>query len=280
MQSTYFHTEIKNGIEYLIIENEVATCRISLFGGHVLSFIPKRDNRDRLWVSPLAFLNGERPIRGGVPVCWPWFSDDHGQEKGELPAHGFLRTQHWAVKQTDSTETLSKVVLIPGTTKCKGFEFDASVELIVEVGESLTMTLVTENTGDVPFSFNCALHTYFDVENIKDVELKGLYGEYKDKLSDWEILNTPTAYTIEGEVDRIHLEAIPSVVIERDQSDYIAIESSQHDSLVVWNPWQGAATMSDMDAFSYKQMVCVETAITQGKQLLPGEKCAMRQKVS
>ena len=59
MQSTYFHTEIKNGIEYLIIENEVATCRISLFGGHVLSFIPKRDNRDRLWVSPLAFLNGE-----------------------------------------------------------------------------------------------------------------------------------------------------------------------------------------------------------------------------
>ena len=117
------------------------------------------------------------------------------------------------------------------------------------------------------------------LEQKKD-EVYNLFTQYKDKLSDWEILNTPTPYTIEGEVDRIHLEAIPSVVIEREGTNYIAIESSQHDSLVVWNPWQGAATMSDMDAFSYKQMVCVETTITQGKQLLPGEKCAMRQKVS
>ncbi|MFS1703652.1 D-hexose-6-phosphate mutarotase [Alteromonas sp. AMM-1] len=279
MQSQHFHTESKNGIEYLVINNDAASCRISLFGGHVLSYIPSRDNRDRLWVSPVAFLNGERPIRGGVPVCWPWFSDAHGKAKGELPAHGFLRTQHWTVKQSDSTATLSKVVLVPSSTKGKGFDFDASVELIIEVGESLVITLVTRNTGDQTFSFNCALHTYFDVENIKEVELKGLYGEYKDKLADWEISNTPSPYVIAGEVDRIHLEAIPTVSINRNGSEFIRVESQQHDSLVVWNPWQGAATMSDMDAFSYKQMVCVETAITQGKTLAPGEFCAMRQQV-
>lgn len=279
MQAEHFHTETKNGIEYLTVQNSKASCRISLFGGHVLSYIPTRDNRDRLWVSPVAFLNGERPIRGGVPVCWPWFSDDHGKAKGELPAHGFLRTQNWSVKQTDSSESHSTVVLTPGTTKGKGFDYDVSVELIVEVGESLNITLVTKNTGDQAFTFNCALHSYFDVESIKDVELKGLYGSYKDKLADWEILDTPAPYTIEAEVDRIHLEAIPSVVIERDGKEYIKVDSQQHDSLVVWNPWQGAATMSDMDAFSYKQMVCVETAITQGKSLNPGESCAMRQEV-
>ncbi len=279
MQAEHFHTETKNGIEYLTVQNSKASCRISLFGGHVLSYIPTRDNRDRLWVSPVAFLNGERPIRGGVPVCWPWFSDDHGKAKGELPAHGFLRTQNWSVKQTDSSVSHSTVVLTPGTTKGKGFDYDVSVELIVEVGESLNITLVTKNTGDQAFTFNCALHSYFDVESIKDVELKGLYGSYKDKLADWEILDTPSPYTIEAEVDRIHLEAIPSVSIERDGKEYIKVDSQQHDSLVVWNPWQGAATMSDMDAFSYKQMVCVETAITQGKSLNPGESCAIRQEV-
>lgn len=279
MQAEHFHTETKNGIEYLTVQNSKASCRISLFGGHVLSYIPTRDNRDRLWVSPVAFLNGERPIRGGVPVCWPWFSDDHGKAKGELPAHGFLRTQNWSVKETDSTESHSTVVLIPGTTKGKGFDYEVSVELIVEVGESLIITLVTKNTGDQAFTYNCALHSYFDVESIKDIELKGLYGRYKDKLADWAVLDTPMPYTIEAEVDRIHLEAIPSVSIEREGQAFINVDSQQHDSLVVWNPWQGAATMSDMDAFSYKQMVCVETAITQGKSLNPGESCAMRQEV-
>lgn len=74
----YFYIEIKNGIEYFIIENEVVMCCISLFGGYVLLFIFKRDNWDWLWVSLFVFLNGECFICGGVLVCWFWFSDDYG----------------------------------------------------------------------------------------------------------------------------------------------------------------------------------------------------------
>lgn len=116
----------------------------------------------------------------------------------------------------DSIEMLSKVVFILGIIKGKGFEFDVFVEFIVEVGELLIMILVIENIGDVFFFFNCVLYIYFDVENIKDVEFKGLYGEYKDKLLDWEILNILIVYIIEGEVDRIYFEVIFSVVIECD----------------------------------------------------------------
>lgn len=105
-----------SGVTFLDIDNAFATARVSLFGGHVLSYIPKQDGQERLWLSPHAVLSGEKPIRGGIPVCWPWFSDDHGREKGQLPAHGYLRSQVWKIQHSEDTDTGTVLVLRPTFT--------------------------------------------------------------------------------------------------------------------------------------------------------------------
>ena len=231
--------EESSGITFLQVDNAFATSRISLFGAHVLSFVPKSDNVDRLWLSPHAFLNGERPIRGGIPICWPWFADNHGREKGELPAHGFLRTQTWQIQSSEDTEAGTRIVLTPNFSRGEGFEYDCQVSYEILVGEQLSVTLKTENTGIVPFTFNAALHSYFAVESIGKTEITGIEGEYKDKLEDWAIKPTPSPYVFSGE------------------------------TIVVWNPWQGAASIADMDAFGYRHMLCIETSVTNGVTIEP-----------
>lgn len=268
------------GITFLDINNPLASGRISLYGGHVLSYVPKHDDKERLWLSPHAFLNGERPIRGGIPVCWPWFSDDHGKEKGELPSHGFLRTQVWQLKTSEDSDEGTRIVLTPSFTRGDGFEFDCRVSLIVVFGKQLSVSLETENTGVVPFTFNQALHTYFAVPDINKVTLDGVSGKYKDKLQNWAVQDTPSPYTFTGETDRIHLEPIEHITINSAKHPLTAVHSQGHDSVVIWNPWRGAATMSDMDAFGYTHMVCVETACTKGIMLNPKETHRMTQMVT
>lgn len=268
-----------NGLTFLDVSNALASARISLFGGHVLSYIPKSDEKERLWVSPHAYLNGERPIRGGIPVCWPWFSDDHGREKGALPAHGFLRTQVWKLVNSEDTDNGTSIKLAPSFTRAEGFENDCKVTMLINVGETMEVSLITENSGVVPFEFNCALHSYFHVDHIQKTQLNGIEGDYKDKLDDWAVKPTPTPYTITGETDRIHLAPIEVAEIEVDGSPFTDVLSQGNDSLVVWNPWQGAASISDMDAFGYKHMLCVETSLTQGKTLAPGESHTLKQTI-
>jgi glucose-6-phosphate 1-epimerase len=269
-----------NGLTFLEVDNHLGSAKISLFGGHVLSFIPKKDGQERLWVSPHAYLNGERPIRGGIPVCWPWFSDDHGKAKGELPAHGFLRTQVWQLTSSSEDETGTHITLAPSFTRAEGFEHDCAVTLSITVGDTLSVSLITENTGVVPFTYNCALHSYFHVDHIQAVRLEGITGDYKDKLDDWAIKPTPELYTFTGETDRIHMSAVEKASIVVNDTPFTDVGSKGHDSLVVWNPWQGAASISDMDPFGYKHMVCVESSITQGKTLQPSESHAMVQTIT
>ena len=272
--------EESSGITFLQVDNAFATSRISLFGAHVLSFVPKSDNVDRLWLSPHAFLNGERPIRGGIPICWPWFADDHGREKGELPSHGFLRTQTWQIQSSEDVEEGTRIVLTPTFTRGEGFEYDCLVSYEILVGKQLSVTLKTENTGIVPFTFNAALHTYFAVPSIGKTEITGIEGDYKDKLEDWAVKPAPVPYLFSGETDRIHQFAAPDVTIRVEDTPLTRVTSMGHDSIVVWNPWQGAASIADMDAFGYRHMLCVETSVTNDITVEPEHAHSITQIVS
>ncbi|APD90246.1 D-hexose-6-phosphate mutarotase [Alteromonas mediterranea] len=268
-----------NGLTFLDVDNALATARISLFGGHILSYVPKSDDKERLWVSPHAYLNGERPIRGGIPVCWPWFSDDHGREKGALPSHGFLRTQVWKLIDSKDDDSGTTIELSPSFTRADGFENECNVSMVIKVGNTMDVSLITENTGVAPFEFNCALHTYFHVDHIQHTLISGIEGQYKDKLDNWALKATPTPYAITGETDRIHLAPIKTADIEVDGNAFTQVVSEGNDSLVVWNPWQSAASISDMDPFGYKHMLCVETSLTQGKTLAPSECHTLKQTI-
>ena len=172
------------------------------------------------------------------------------------------------------------MVLVPGTTVGKGFTGQAKLSLQVTVAHQLTMKLVTENTGTKPFTYTCALHTYFAVKDIEDTKLLGLSGQYKDKTRNWAMLDTPSPYDFTEETDRVHLVTPQCLSIESGQHT-TRVDSYGHDSIVVWNPWQAnSKEMKDMTDHGYQTMLCVETAITQGMELMPGDQHALVQVVS
>ncbi|MDU0355537.1 D-hexose-6-phosphate mutarotase [Paraglaciecola aquimarina] len=267
----------RSTIQILQIDNALATAEISLFGGHILSFVPKRDNRERLWVSPKAALDGKKAIRGGVPICWPWFGD---HKDSHYPAHGYVRNQNWQIINSKDSTTGTTVTLRPNASVDDGFSGDAQLTLVVEVGENLTIQLHTENLGNHTFSYNCALHSYFSIVDINLCQLAGIEGVYLDKTRGYDSFDTPALYNFSEETDRVHLNKTPQVDIT-DGPLLTSVCSTGHDSIIVWNPWQKKSiSMADMSDNGYLSMVCVETAITQGQTVNPGETHVVEQVIS
>ena len=262
-------------VETLDIDNAHATLSISLWGAQILSFKPKHDQRERLFQSNKIVLDGSKSLRAGVPVCWPWFAQRDGYQK-----HGFVRQRHWQVLSASDETDYTEIVLSPIDMEGKGFDGTAELSLTVRIGKTLSITLTTTNRGDESFEFNAALHTYFLVNNINDVELNGLSGTYSDKTRNWAMLETPAPYRFTEETDRIHLSPVKQVTIVEGAAQ-TGVESAGHDSVVVWNPWaENSANLRDMGPEAYRRMVCVETAVTQGKTLRPNETHRLIQVIS
>lgn len=259
---------LHENVTVLCVDNLHAHAEISLFGGQVLSFQPHRDGRERLFLSALARLDGSKSIRGGIPVCWPWFGA-HPQDNS-LPAHGYVRTRQWTLQDAFESVESTTLVLQASSTDGPGFDGSAALELHITIGSSLRLELFTRNTGTQPFPLSCALHSYFAVTDTRHTQLDGLTGTYSDKTRNWALFDTPTPYGFSEETDRIHLQACRELRIVEEHSS-TTIQSLGHDSIVVWNPWDTCAQkFPDMEAVDYTRMLCVETALTQGYQLAPG----------
>jgi len=257
-------------VTLLDVRNAHASATVSLFGGQVLSFIPHSDGRERLFLSERARLDGSKSIRGGVPVCWPWFGA-HKQEAA-LPAHGYARTRQWQLVSTQDTPERTVLLLQLEPAEGAGFSGSAHLQLQISISSNLELQLLTTNTGAQAFPLSCALHTYFAVQDIRQTRLEGLTGEYSDKTRDWAHFATPATYGFSEETDRIHLQPSPWVDIVEDGGALTRLESTGHDSIVVWNPWEACArNFPDMEPADYTRMLCVETALTQGFRLQPGQ---------
>jgi glucose-6-phosphate 1-epimerase len=268
--STIIERRLSPLVTCLDIENTFATARISLWGAQVLSFVPRADQRERLFLSPQARFDGSKAIRGGVPLCWPWFGAHPESNAGQaLPSHGYARTRRWQLLESTQGPTTRLLLVLPDPAGA-GFAGSASVSLEVLVGRELTLTLRTLNTGNAAFPLTTALHSYFSVADIRQCELRGLSGMYSDKTRNWAMLETPQPYRFSEETDRIHLQAANTVTIV-EPACATPIRSAGHDSIVVWNPWaDNSRLLPDMGEDAYRNMLCVETAVTQGCQVQPG----------
>ncbi|PWQ93916.1 D-hexose-6-phosphate mutarotase [Leucothrix arctica] len=254
-------------LKTLMIDNQFATAEIALFGAHMLSFIPKHVQRERLYVSDSSIRDGKRAIRGGVPICWPWFG---GLNEG-YQMHGYARERVWELISATEKDDCTELVLSLADTIGEGFFGKATVSVAICVGKTLSMSLTTTNVGDDAFEFSTALHTYFAVDDINRVELVGMTGDYTDKVNDWAIGTTPVPYRFPERTDRIHFNPAKYLtIVEGDNT--VNIESAGHDSIIVWNPGaELSKSMTDMSDDSYLKMLCVETGVTQGKKLAVGE---------
>ena len=251
------------GLGICEITNGHAVASVALQGAQLLSWIP-RGEQPAIWLSRDARFEVGRSIRGGVPVCWPWFGPHATQPS--FPAHGFVRTVPWRVCETKILEDGATFVAFSVTrtdTTDVFWPHTVELELAVKVGVTLEFDLVTRNTGSESITIGEALHSYFSVGDVRHIAVEGLEGcVYIDKLDSGKRKQQSGPVVFDAETDRIYLDASAECLINDPRMQRrIRIVKSGSRSTVVWNPWvDKAERMGDMGENGYLNMVCVESA--------------------
>lgn len=245
------------------IKNEYANAIISTYAGQILSYRPVSQNSDMLFLSEAAYFRDGKAIKGGTPVCWPWFGADP-ENKGRA-AHGFVRNRQWQVTGTQTLDDGSTRIVLGidsnnETLAIWPHAFELSIQFTL--GASLEISLATTNRDSQPVEITQALHTYFKVGDISKTQLLGLEGKsYIDTLDNNQTKTQQGLVEFVAETDRIYTDVDSDIilndpVLERN----IKIASTGSKSAVVWNPWvEKSASMDDFLDEEYKIMLCVET---------------------
>lgn len=254
-----------DGIKVLHITHPKAKATISLFGGHLLSFQPT-GKKETIWMSEKADFSGKNPLRGGIPICWPWFG------KAALPSHGFARTSLWTLSEHRENDHGVMVRLSLNDTEETRAIWPHSfhVDVVFEITDTLNVHLISTNTNDIPIEIGGALHTYLNIGNIRDIKISGLGQKYAEK---GECKTGADTVSFEQEIDRIYTNAEENILIEDPSLErQLKISNTGHNGVVLWNPWSIISTqIQDMPDDGYQTMVCVESCIYDRSVLLePG----------
>lgn len=248
----------KGGLTEINITTPVSTAQIYTHGAHVTRF-QKNGEPPFLFMSAESLFAAGKAIRGGVPICFPWF----GGRTGDV-AHGFARVTPWQIVKTSAAAdgTVTIVLALPALAERPNWK-NLRTEFTVTVSDKLTMELTASNEGcDGPMSLEDCLHTYFTVGDISQVSITGLKGlQYLDKVENYaRKQETSDALRIGSEVDRVFLNATGPVEIHDPKlGRKILVEKTGSASCVVWNPWIAKAkAMADFGDEEYHQMLCVE----------------------
>ena len=247
----------KGGLRYLELLCNGAEAHVYLHGAHVLHYQPA-GQAPVLWHSQKSWFEANKPIRGGIPVCWPWFGP-HPSDTTQ-PAHGFVRLAEWEPVASSATPKATTLTLrYPGSKEVK-----ATVELTVILADSLTVTLTTTNTGTMPIPLSEALHTYFAVSDIRTISVTDLEGQqYIDALSAGRPVRTQTgSITFAEETEQVYINTDSEcTILDPGMKRRILVSKEGSRSTVVWNPWIAkAARLPDYGDDECPEMVCVETA--------------------
>ena len=253
------HKKLENNYEYIEIKNRQAEAKIALQGAHVFHYKAKNKSA-LLWLSKRALFKEGKAIRGGIPICFPWFGPH--KTDASLPQHGFARTALWKLvveEELDNDTTHIQLQLTSTKETLELWEYNFDVRLDVIVTRELSVVLTVTNSDTRPFEISTALHSYFNVSDIDNVLVEGLDGSYFiDSLTNERALQKGSL-TIVKEVDRVYFDASSAIMLY-DGSKSIELKQKGSNSLVVWNPWmEKAKQMEDMPDDGYRTMLCLET---------------------
>ncbi|HWI56192.1 MAG TPA: D-hexose-6-phosphate mutarotase [Bacillota bacterium] len=272
----------QNELPMMEISTAWSTAEIYLHGAHVTHF-KKQEEPPLLFMSQCSRFAEGQPIRGGIPVIFPWF----GMREG-LGQHGFARIKPWELKEVAPAPdgSVSVRLGLPECPEASAFP-PFSADYVITVRESLTLQLIlTNQSPDESFTFENCLHTYFEVGDVTALSITGLKGAtYLDKVANFaQKTETEEAIRIASEVDRIYLNTTNTV--ESQDSRFgrkIRVEKHGSVSTIVWNPWIAKAQqMPDFGNDEYQRMVCVESGNVASNQitLSPGESSTLTVKLS
>jgi len=247
------------GLAKIVVTTKTSTSEIYPHGAHVTHF-QKHGEPPLIFMSGKSWFAPDKPIRGGVPICFPWFGNRDGE-----PSHGFARITEWQLVKTAAAPdgTVNLHFALPQIAGREAWK-DLRTEFVVTVGETLTMELVATNDScDEPLEIENCLHTYFQVGNIGAVSITGLQNaSYLDNAAGGNgerKVQTEAVLRIPRETNSLYLDTTNPVEI-RDEvlKRIIRVEKSGSLSTVVWNPWTTQKLPDDFDPAEHKHMVCVE----------------------
>lgn len=267
------------------IKNQAATAEVFLQGAQVTRY-------QRVGESPTLFLSDAcdyqqgSALRGGIPICWPWFGDlaknpsavqDQltANNAGVFPAHGFVREREWTVESIRTPADDLTIVDLRYHVKDEPlWPFDTILTYRIAIGASLSVSLHISNNSEQHVTFSGALHTYLALSQIDKVSISGFdQSRYYDAVDvnekgEWPIKTQQGDITFDKEVDRVYQQTGSPIVVNEKINDSgvrnsktIKLTSSGSNSTVIWNPWiEKSARLSQFNNDDYQRMVCVETA--------------------
>ncbi|KMT66689.1 D-hexose-6-phosphate mutarotase [Catenovulum maritimum] len=254
---TYYGQE-HEALPILVIKSDLCHAVIALQGAHVIEF-QATGKAPLLWNSPKSQYKSGKAIRGGVPICFPWFGEN--QFDKSQASHGFVRSQLWdlvsaQVNQAGEVEIVFSFASSDDTLAVYPYQFNA--EYKVTLGKSLSLDLVVANLSDQVMPVSFALHSYHPVSDLSTTSVEGLdWTTYLDNLQNYQAKIQQGPVVFDGEVDRIYLNVANSQIIKT--SDSIKLSSDDCNSAIVWNPaFAKADGMADLGGENYTQFICVE----------------------
>jgi glucose-6-phosphate 1-epimerase len=255
--------QLPGGLAVIRVDSALATASVMLQGAQVIGHQP-RGERPLIWLSSHSRYVAGKSVRGGVPVCWPWFGP-HATDPA-LPAHGFARTVEWELQEAmvlpDGRVRLDLELTQNSATRAQ-WPYPSSLRNTITIGRELEVCLATHNIGSEGFRLGQALHTYLQVGDVRRISIHGLDGcAYLDKVGGSARRLQQGPVTLTQETDRIYLDTGGACEIRDSSMDRsLLITATGSRSTVVWNPWiEKAEKMGDFEPDGYLRMVCVETA--------------------
>jgi len=271
--------EISPRYPIIHISNAHATASIALHGAHLTHYAP-HGQPPVIFTSKAAIYKAGKPIRGGIPICWPWFGAHPDAEK-KLSAHGYARSSFWILETVSSDPDGTRLTFsLPPQNNSK---LHATLEFLI--GKTLDLKLTTTNLGEKPVMFSEALHSYFAVSDAQKVELHGLDGRsYLDSTQTPEPKKKqhgPVRFP--DEIDRIYTSGDPLDIEDPKKQHRISIKKSNSQSSIIWNPGEmKGRALVDLENSEITQFICAESGNVreQSINLAPGSAHSLTLRIS
>tara|TARA_R110001583_G_scaffold14481_1_gene60394 strand:+ start:35 stop:946 length:912 start_codon:yes stop_codon:yes gene_type:complete len=286
-------------LEAIKIEHPIFSATLLLQGAQLIEFTPIDRTNNLLWLSDTAEYIKGKPLRGGIPICWPWFGNlDQNPEaiqhqiREPANAHGFVRSLPWQVVSiNESCHQVDIVLALTSNEKSKAFwPFEFTLEAHFSFSKKLEVELTTTNTGSKAFAISQALHTYLPTTDITKTYIHNAHkARYIDALDNWKEKTQTGRIGFSEETDRLYFfttkpNAVPQYQLRVESpKQQLLLKNTQSQSVVIWNPWiNKSKQLSQFQPEDYQRMLCIETAnvMTDHKVLAPNQKQSLTLELS
>lgn len=263
-------------VSELIIHHKSCQARVCLKGGQVLSWTPN-NQEEVFWLSKKSPYSTTSAIRGGVPICWPWF----GNYK-DAPSHGFARNKQWQIDSLDVTKQSVKIVLtLKGSHISKYWPYNFLCKQTLEFSSVFKQEFYIENRDSIDFHFSNAFHSYFNISSPTNIRIPDLnLASFDNKLSQIKGCSPQLIVNCEGPLDNIYHHNSTATLFDKGKRRAIEIKKSNSSQWVLWNPGENTASqMIDIHQGGENEFVCLEAANTNMVSVASGESIVLSQEI-